>query len=143
MEEKLDANAPLYETEKHCIAYALSQTSDILFKGMQSWVNSKKGAATLHEFLDEAKHITGVHRLKADAKRELLSITMQYSEIVSQYYQRIFRLWKHAGTLADKCIEKFICTLRPLISAPLLSYCYTDIKDLLDKARNIEDIKRT
>ena len=142
IEEKLDADAPLYETEKRRVAYALSQTSDILFKGMQSWVNSKKGAATLHEFLDEAKHITGVHRLKADAKRELLSITMQYSETVSQYYQRIFRLWEHAGTPADERIEKFIRTLRPLISAPLLGRRYTDIKDLLDEARNIEDMKK-
>ena len=42
IEEKLDADAPLYEAEKCCITYALSQTSNILFKGMQSWVNSKK-----------------------------------------------------------------------------------------------------
>ena len=44
--------------------------------------------------------------------------------------------------LADKCIEKFIHTLQLLISVPLLGCCYTDIKDLLDKARNIEDMKK-
>ena len=86
IEKKLDANAPLYETEKRCFVYALSQTSDIFFKDMQSWVNSKKSAAILHEFLNEVKHLTGVHRLKANAKQKLLLITMQYSETVSQYY---------------------------------------------------------
>ena len=42
IKEKLDADAPLYKTEKYHVAYVLSQTIDILFKGMQSWVNSKK-----------------------------------------------------------------------------------------------------
>ena len=57
--------------------------------------------ATLEESLEEAKHLTGVHRLKADAKRELLTITLQYSETISQCYQRIFKLWLYAGTPTD------------------------------------------
>lgn len=92
--------------------------------------------ASLEEFLEEAKHLTGVHRLKADAKRELLTITMQHSETVSQYYRRIFKLWQHAETPADERIEKFIRTLRPIFSNPLLGRKYTDIKLLLDEARN-------
>ena len=52
----------------------------------------EKSAITLHKFFDKAKHLIGVHRLKTDAKQELLSIIMQYSETVSQYYQQIFRL---------------------------------------------------
>ena len=106
----------------------------------RKWI--QKSATMLHKFLDKVKYLTGIHRLKANTKQELLSITMQYSKTVSQYYQQIFRLWEHAGMPADKHIEKFICTLRPLISTPLLSHYYTDIKDLLDKARNIEDIKK-
>ena len=43
---------------------------------------------------------------------------------------------------ADEHIEKFIYILQPLISIPLLGHCYTDIKDLLDKAINIEDMKK-
>ena len=43
---------------------------------------------------------------------------------------------------ADKHIEKFIRTLQPLFSVPLFDRCYTNIKDLLDKARNIEDMKK-
>ena len=43
---------------------------------------------------------------------------------------------------ADKHIEKFIRTLQPLIFASLLSRRYTDIKNLLDKARNIKDMKK-
>ena len=42
----------------------------------------------------------------------------------------------------DERIKKFICTLQLLISAPLLGRRYTDIKNLLDKARNIENIKK-
>ena len=43
---------------------------------------------------------------------------------------------------ADKCIKKFICTLWPLISAPLFDCLYTNINNLLDKARNIKDMKK-
>ena len=92
IEEKLNANAPLYKTKNYCVAYTLSQTSNIFIKEIQSWVNLKKNVATLHKFLDKAKHFIGIHRLKANAKQKLLSITMQYSKTVSQYYQQIFRL---------------------------------------------------
>ena len=43
---------------------------------------------------------------------------------------------------ADEHIQKFICILQSLISAPLLGHCYTDIKDLLDKVKNIKDMKK-
>ena len=51
-------------------------------------------------------------------------------------------MWEHAGTLLDKRIKKFIRTLQLLISAPLLGRYYIDIKNLLDKARNIKDMKK-
>ena len=44
--------------------------------------------------------------------------------------------------LVDKFIKKFICILQLLILAPLSDYHYTDIKNLLDKARNIKNIKK-
>ena len=136
------ADAPLYNSERKRIVYALSQTSDILFEGMQYWFESNDDNATWEEFLEEAKPLTGVHRLKADAKRELLKITLQHSETVSQYYRRIFKLWQHTETPADERIEKFIRTMRPILSNPLLGRKYTDIKVLLDEARSIEEIKR-
>ena len=43
---------------------------------------------------------------------------------------------------ANKCIKKFIRTLKLLIFASLLGCCYTNIKNLLDKAKNIKDIKK-
>ena len=98
-------------------------------------MNLKKKAATLHKFLDKVKYLIGIYYLKANAKQRLLLIIIQYSEMVSQYYQQIFGLWKHIGMLADEYIEKFICTLQLLIAAPLLGYYYINIKDLLDKAR--------
>ena len=51
-------------------------------------------------------------------------------------------MWKYAKTPMNEYIEKFIYTLQPLISALLLGHRYTDIKDLLDKTRNIEDMKK-
>ena len=104
------------------------------------WI--QKSAAMLHKFLDKAKHLTNIHHLKANAKQELLSITMQYSKTVSQYYQQIFSLWKHAAIPVDERIEKFICILQSLISTPLFGCRYTDIKDLLNKARNIKNMKK-
>ena len=44
--------------------------------------------------------------------------------------------------LANKYIEKFIHILESLIFAPQLGCCYIDIKDLLDKAKNIKDMKK-
>ena len=46
----------------------------------------EKSAAILHKFLDKAQQLTDKHCLKANTKQELLSITMQYSETVIQYY---------------------------------------------------------
>ena len=109
---------------------------------MRAWFESNENSATLDKFLKKAKYLTGVYCLKADAKRELLIITMQYSEIVSEYYQCIFKLWQNAETPADERIEKFICTLRQLISNLLLGRKYTNIKILLDKAKSIEEIKK-
>ena len=43
---------------------------------------------------------------------------------------------------ADERIKKFIHTLQPLIFTPLLGRYYTDIINLLDKARNIQDMKK-
>ena len=67
---------------------------------------------------------------------------MQYSETINQYYQQILRLWKHIKTSADKLIKKFIHILQLLIFVSLLGRHYTNIKNLLNKARNIEDMKK-
>ena len=67
---------------------------------------------------------------------------MQYLKIVNKYYQQIFRLWQIAETPADEKIEKFIYILWPLILNPLLDCKYTNIKILLDKTKNIEEIKK-
>ena len=117
IKEKLIADAPLYDTERKRVVYALSQTSDILFAGMQSWFESNEDTPTLEEFFEEAEHLTGVHRLKADAKRELLTITMQHSETASQYYRRIFKLWQHAETLAS--YQAYYARSYPKSSVPL------------------------
>ena len=109
---------------------------------MRVWFESNEDGATLDKFLKEAKYLPRVHHLKVDAKQELLTITMQHLKTISEYYQQIFRLWQNAETPVDKKIEKFICTLRLLISNPLLGRKYMDIKILLDKARSIEKIKR-
>ena len=42
----------------------------------------------------------------------------------------------------DEYIEKFIHILQLLIFVLLFGCCYTNIKNLLDKARNIEDMKK-
>ena len=44
--------------------------------------------------------------------------------------------------LIDEYIKKFICILWLLISVPLFGHYYIDIKNLLNKARNIEDMKK-
>ena len=120
----------------------LSQTSNVFFAEVRAWFESNKDDATLDEFLEKAKQLTGIHYLKANAKQELLTITMQYSETVNEYYRQIFRMWQNAETPKDEKIKKFICILRLLISNPLFGGKYTDIKILLDKAKNIEKIKK-
>ena len=52
---------------------------------MQLWVNLKKSAVMLHKFFNKAKHFIGIHCLKADAKQELLSITMQYMKVAVRF----------------------------------------------------------
>ena len=56
----------MFSTKEERVANVLDQTTDTLFDGMQTWVSGHPNG-TLGEFLAEAYHVTGVHRLKADA----------------------------------------------------------------------------
>lgn len=87
----------------------------------------------------EVEHWMGIHLQQRDAKKELLTITMRSDEQVSKYYHRIFLLWQKAKTPNDERIDKFLVTLKPYISTPLMNRRFSSIRKLLDKARLIED----
>lgn len=87
-------------------------------------------------FLEEAKHITDVHRLKADAKKALLTIKMEYSGSVSEYYQRLFQLREHAETDMTDRVDKSQITMRPSLSNSLLGRGYKDINDCFLRQEN-------
>ena len=66
--EKLIADTLLYDIKRKRIVYMLSQTSNVLFAEITAWFESKKDAVTLDKFFKKAKHLMGVHHLKADIK---------------------------------------------------------------------------
>jgi len=90
------------------------------------------GSVSLADLMDELEHYLGVHLQSKEAKRELLSIKQQPTEPVTEYHQRLQRLWHRARTNEDERIEKFKVTMLPSLSSSLLARNYTRVRDLLD-----------
>ena len=54
------------------------------------------------------------------AEDELHVITMKSSELVDDYYQRIFKLWQQAKTPEREKMRRFEITLKPSIAHALI-----------------------
>ena len=82
------------------------------------------------------------HHQKKDAKKELLTIKMNKTESVSEYYHRLFKLWQRAGTSLEDRIDQFIGTVIPGISAALQVREYKSFAQLLEDARRVEGYRK-
>ena len=139
---KLKTDAPLYANESEKVGYALSQMEAPIFGAMHFWVADMGDSLSADAFFEEIEHYMGIHLQSRDAKKELLTVTMNGGESVSEYYRRIFKLWQKAKTPIDERIEKFLVTLKPSISNSLMCSVFTDFRPLLDEARRIEDRRK-
>ena len=142
MNEKLRIDAIIYPSEIDRVSYAFSQLTQPIFQQLDSWIQTNSAYLTMDKFYNKIEHYMGIPMLASKAKRELNTITMQPTETVNEYYHRIFKLWQQASTPKDQQIEKFKLTLKPSISAPLLALKHTNLRDLLESARLIEDQKK-
>ena len=92
IKEKLETDEPLYPNDKRKVRYALSQMKDPIFDVMHSWVFDVGEELTLKLFFKEIENYMGIHHQKKDAKKELLTVKMNKTESVSEYYHRLFKL---------------------------------------------------
>lgn len=109
---------------------------------MHAWVEDKGDNLTIVTLLEEIEHRMAIHLQKRDAKKQLATIMRKSDENVSEYYHRIFLLWQKARIPHDERIDKFLVTLKPFISTPLINRRFTDVRKLFDEARLIEDRRK-
>ena len=141
VKRKVETDSPIYPTDSTKIDYALSKMTDPLFDAMLTWVQDQINPTWVN-FFEEIEHYLGLHMQGTEAKHQLASIKMKNDESVDEYYHRIYKLWQKAGVSEVDRIRQFIVTLRPLYSASLVSITFTKMRDLLDRARTIEDRKK-
>lgn len=140
--EKLETDKPLYPTDKRKVRYVLSQMKDPIFDAMHSWVFDIGNDLTLDLFFKEIENYMGIHHQKKNAKKELLTIKMNKTESVSEYYHRLFKLWQRAGTSLEDRIDQFIGSVTPGISNALQAREYKDFTKLLEDARRVEGYRK-
>ena len=140
--DKLRIDAAIYPTEMDRISYAFSQLAQPIFPQLDPWIQANSENLTMEEFFSEIEHYMGIPMLAATAKRELNTVVMRSNEAVNEYYHGLFKLWQQASTPEDEKIDKFKLTLKPSISHALLAFKHTNMRDLLDAARLIEDQKK-
>ena len=140
--EKLETDEPLYPNDKRKVRYALSQMKDSIFDVMHSWVFDVGNELTLELFFKEIENYMGIHHQKKNAKKELLTIKMNKTESVSEYYHRLFKLWQRAGTSLEDRIDMFIGSVSPGISNALQAREYKDFTKLLEDARRVEGYRK-
>lgn len=141
VDEKLDTDYPLYQTERRKISYAISQMTQPIFSSMQGWVADNPGITYL-DLMDEIEHYMGLHLQGRQAKKELQNIKQRPGEGITEYYHRIRTLWQKASIPEDERIDKLLTTMRPSLSSSLLSKNYTKVRSLLDDARTVEDRRK-
>ena len=141
VKRKVETDSPIYTTDAAKIDYALSKMTDPIFDVMLTWVQDQSNPIWT-DFFEEIEHYLGLHMQVTEAKHLLHSIKMKNDESIDEYYHRIYKLWQRAKTPEDERIRQFIITIKPNLSAPLVSKTFLRMRDLLDKARTIEDRKK-
>lgn len=141
VKRKVETDAPIYVDDSAKIDYALSKMADPIFDAMLTWVQDQSDPVWA-DFFEEIEHYLGLHMQVTEAKHLLRSIKMKGEESIDEYYYRIYKLWQRAKTPEEERIRQFIITIRPNLSASLVSKTFTKMRDLLDNARTIEDRKK-
>ena len=86
IDEKLETDAPLYQTERSKVRYALSQMEQPIFYTMQDYVNENR-ALSFGDLMDEVEHYLGFHLQQRDARKELQTTAQKPSEGITQYHR--------------------------------------------------------
>jgi hypothetical protein len=139
---KLKTDAIQFLDEDAKIGYALSQMKQPIFDDMFTWVFDKGDSITLLDLFDEIEHYLGYHLQEREARKDLIAIAQRPDEPISEYYHRIYKLWQKAKTPETERVEKFLTTMLPYLSTPLIARGYRRTRELLDDARTVEDRKK-
>ena len=141
MNDKLCVDAVMYPEERDRISYAFHQLAQLIFQQLDAWINANANNLSMENFYKQIEHSMGIHMLVKKAKDKLYVVTMKPTKIVDDYYQRIFKLWKQAGSTERERVKKFEITLKPSILHTLIGQKHTKIMNVLDAAREIEHRK--
>ena len=138
--DKLRVDAIMYPSEVDRINYAFNQLNQPIFQALFPWFQANSKNLAMGQIFIEIEHYMGIPMLASIAKRELNTVVMKGNETVTEYFHRLCKLWQQAGTPEDEKIDKFELTLKPSISSPLLALKHTNMRELLDAARSIENL---
>lgn len=139
VDQKLEDDAPLYDTDKRAISYALSQLDSSLFDSLRAWFTQSNYAATLSAFFEEVEFFAGVNNMKEQALQELRSIKQNPGENVTQYFNRLSQLWTRASTPLDERSRQLLVTCRPSLTLGMRSRHYSNPRQVLEDLRRSEE----
>lgn len=139
IDQKLEDDAPLYDTNKRAISYALSQLDTSLFDSLRAWFIQSNYAATLGAFFEEVEFFAGVNNMKEQALQELRSVKQNPGENVTQYFNRLSQLWTRAGTPMDERTRQLLVTCRPALTTGMRSRHYLNPRQVLEDLRRSEE----
>jgi hypothetical protein len=131
----------MYDNDKEKIRYDFSQMKNSIFDVMHDWVIEIENDVTLDAFFVKIDNYMRLHRLKRNVKKKLLIISVKSFEIVSEFYHRIFKLWKRAKVIDEDRMNQFRIVVRSIIVNILLSRRYTNMKVMFEVIRKIENQK--
>ena len=141
IKKKIETNASMYDNDREKIRYVLSQMKDSIFDVMHDWVIETENNATMKSFFAKIENYMRLHLLERVAKKELLIIFMKNIETISEFYHRIFKLWKRVKIFDKDRMNQFRIAIRFIFVNALLKRRYTDMKVMFEVTKKIEDQK--
>ena len=115
---------------------------DSIFDVMHSWVFDVENELILEFFFKEIENYMDIHHQKKNVKKKLLTIKMNKTKSVSEYYHRLFKLWQRAEISLEDRIDMFIESVSLDISNALQAREYKDFTKLLKDARRVEGYRK-
>jgi Txe/YoeB family toxin of Txe-Axe toxin-antitoxin module len=131
----------MYDNDREKIRYDLFQKKNSIFDVMHDWIIEIENDVTLNAFFVKIENYMKLHKLKRNIKKKLLIISMKSFEIVSEFYHKIFKLWKKAKVIDENRMNQFRIVVKSIIVNTLLSRRYTDMKVMFEVIKKVENQK--
>ena len=109
---------------------------------MFTWVFDRGDSITLHGLFDKIEHYLGYHLQEREARKDFISIA---HALISRFWNitiESINSGKRPRLQRPSVSKKFLTTMLPYLSAPLIAREYKRTGELLGDVRTVEDCKK-